>query len=110
MIRCENFFVGGGSWVKHLERHPGACLSEFLVNRYYRMKRKSNYLKSFFASLDPLELARRKRHRRRLRRAEGEPHMGFSAGLPAPKEEPVDETPLPFEDRRYNFCYSDYDV
>jgi hypothetical protein len=28
--------------------------------------------------------------------------MGHTVGLQVPKEEPPDETPLPFEDRRYN--------
>ena len=73
------------------------------------MGRKEEYLQQFFASLDRSVLANRRRLRRRLWRAHGEPHAGSSAGLEDPKEEPIDEEPIDYEKRRYNFYYRFYD-
>ena len=109
MIRCGDFFVGGASWVRYHQKVQNTRLSDFLRMRYWRMRRKEEYLLQFFASLDLTILANRRCLRRQLRRARGEPHASSSVGLREAKEEPVDEEPIDYENRRYNFYYRMYD-
>lgn len=101
LVRYGEFFLGGALWAKYRRRNPHARLSDYLGKRYRRMRRLEKYLKDFFAHFDRSILSHRRRLRRRLRRARGEPNF-------VPKEEPIDEEPVDPNFRRYSFLHHNY--
>lgn len=69
--------------------------------RYDRMREKERIVKEFFATFDTSVLAKRRRLRRRLRWARGEPLLGPDEV----KEELAEDLLLDIENHHFNFYY-----
>lgn len=95
----DGFYVGGSSWFRHREKFPDALLADFIDLRYSRVVTADKKIKSFFAGLDPLTVASRRRCSKSVC------HGATDFVLLEPKDEPAEEEDVCKGDRRYSFFF-----